>query len=880
MYKRKLLIALICLITLLVTTDAVNAQEKITGPWLWMIAPTELGSDKTDRINNDSLAPASGWTITETDVAKNGANEGDRVGTYVWTLGEIFPVGSNNINECINRIGLSNDTNIDLHTSYALITLESATAQPSVVMRVGSDDAIKVWLNGEVVHTNPINRGATDFQDEFLVNLRAGRNLLMVKVLDSGSDWSMFVGINANITVGSKRFSSQPTEMVQLIYFLPHDRQPKRDIGTQLDTFIKEAQQFYAEQMENHGFGRKTFRIETDSTGNAVVHHFEGKFNEAYYHQDAWEKVWEEIAEQFHSANIYLIVMDVDVGVGTFCGAGVAHGFNNGRVLIPLNNPCFNLRTLTHELGHAFYLNHDFRDDAYRMSYGENSDRLSQCAAEWLDAHRYFNDSRVASNTPTTVELLPSTSQSSDGIQRHFKITDPDGLHQAQLLTPETLLDCKRLNGTEHTIVFDTTQLKKKPGNEVWLRVIDVQGNIAHKTFQDYTNFDNPIDKITGPWLWMIAPTMPGQGGAASIDIDSLALASQGAVTEVDIASNGAHEKDSIGNYQWTLGEISPVGPNNINGCINRIGLSSNPNIDDHSSYALITLESTTAQPGVVMRVGSDDAIKVWLNGEVVYTNPINRGASDFQDEFNVDLKKGDNLLLVKVSDWIVDWSMFVGIDADVRAVYKRPSDPVATVDVNGDGLLNVLDLVLIAVNFGKTGQNPADVNGDGVVNIVDLVKVAGEMGAAAAAPSAHPQTLEILSAADVRHWLTQAQHLDLTDATSQRGMLMLEQLLAALIPKEVSLLPNYPNPFNPETWIPYELADASAVRISIYDVRGHLVRDLELGHQTEGYYTHRSRAAYWDGRNEVGERVSSGIYFYRLQTDDSSHVRKMVILK
>ena len=89
------------------------------------------------------------------------------------------------------------------------------------------------------------------------------------------------------------------------------------------------------------------------------------------------------------------------------------------------------------------------------------------------------------------------------------------------------------------------------------------------------------------------------------------------------------------------------------------------------------------------------------------------------------------------------------------------------------------------------------------MVNIVDLVKVAGEMGAGAAAPSALPQTLEILTVADVRHWLRQAQHADLTDATSQRGILMLEQLLAALIPKETSLLPNYPNPFNPETWIP-----------------------------------------------------------------------------
>ncbi len=206
--------------------------------------------------------------------------------------------------------------------------------------------------------------------------------------------------------------------------------------------------------------------------------------------------------------------------------------------------------------------------------------------------------------------------------------------------------------------------------------------------------------------------------------------------------------------------------------------------------------------------------------------------------------------------------------------------DPVASVDVNSDSVVNILDLVLIASNFGKTGQNPADVNGDGVVNIVDLVKVAGEMAAGAAAPSVHPQTLELLTAADVRHWLTQAQHLDLTDATSQRGILMLQQLLSALIPKETSLLPNYPNPFNPETWIPYQLSKPAEVTLHIYAVDGTLIRTLALGQQPVGIYHSKSRAAYWDGRNEVGEPVASGVYFYTLTAGDFTATRKMLIRK
>ena len=100
------------------------------------------------------------------------------------------------------------------------------------------------------------------------------------------------------------------------------------------------------------------------------------------------------------------------------------------------------------------------------------------------------------------------------------------------------------------------------------------------------------------------------------------------------------------------------------------------------------------------------------------------------------------------------------------------------------------------------------------------------------------------------------------------------------VLPDETVLSANYPNPFNPETWIPYQLANPSDVVISIYDGRGTVVRRLELGHQPAGYYTRRNRAAYWDGRNDLGERVSSGLYFYHLRADNMSLLRKMLILK
>ena len=217
--------------------------------------------------------------------------------------------------------------------------------------------------------------------------------------------------------------------------------------------------------------------------------------------------------------------------------------------------------------------------------------------------------------------------------------------------------------------------------------------------------------------------------------------------------------------------------------------------------------------------------------------------------------------------------------EQSVSATAEPPRTPE---DVNRDEVVNILDLVLVAFHLGDRGTGLAeDVNGDGVVNILDLVLVAGALGNAAAAPSAWYRDLEIApTRTEVGHWLAQAQTLDLTDATTRMGVLVLEQLMAVLTPEETALLPNYPNPFNPETWIPYQLAEDGNIGLSIYDAGGSLVRRLDLGHRSAGYHTGKSKAAYWDGRNRNGEPVASGIYFYHLRTGDYSQMRRLVIIK
>ena len=523
-------------------------------------------------------------------------------------------------------------------------------------------------------------------------------------------------------------YRSTPEEdMVRIIYFLPRDRSIQPDMWNKLDTLIRDVQGFYGDQMEFNGFGRKTFTFETDGNRETLVYRVDGQFSDWYYHTETQDKVYTEIASQFDmTKHVYLIVVDISsefIGEENTCGVGGGHWLTDetiirihgGHAVIPASGRCFDGEVGTsvtaHELGHAFGLEHDFRDDTYIMSYGGAPDQLSQCAAGWLDANRFFNTNQTAFNEPTTLQMLTPSSYPPNAMDfsLQFAVTDVDGIHQVQLLVPTTAEDpapgvklhsCKDLHAQSGIVEFDTSTLTARRVNDIALQVIDVYGNITR--------------------------------------------------------------------WEYTL--------------------------------------------------------------------------------------TADDTLLVENTE--------------------NPAD------VDGNGVINIQDLVLVASNFGQTGQNRADVNGDGVVNIVDLVLVAAAFGDGASAPSLHPQDLKGLTAANVQHLLTQARQMTPANPVYLHGIAVLEQLLARLLPKETALLLNYPNPFNPETWIPYQLAEPADVTLHIYSVNGALVRTLELGHQIAGMYHSKSRAAYWDGRNEHGEAVASGVYFYTLTVGDFTATRKMLIQK
>ena len=238
------------------------------------------------------------------------------------------------------------------------------------------------------------------------------------------------------------------------------------------------------------------------------------------------------------------------------------------------------------------------------------------------------------------------------------------------------------------------------------------------------------------------------------------------------------------------------------------------------------------------------------------------------------------------------------GLDSPVGialGISPQTLPPTVREDVNRDGVISILDLILVAQQLGKTvpAGSPVDVNGDGVASILDLILIAQGLGntTAASAPSLITPPRQIgmqaqaggagrVNPAMIAAWIAQARLADDGSLAFKQGIENLENLLASLIPEETALFRNYPNPFNPETWIPYHLANDTDVSLFIYGMDGALVRELDLGHQRAGYYTDRSRAAYWDGRNTLGEPVASGVYFYQFRAGDYSQMRKMVILK
>ena len=316
----------------------------------------------------------------------------------------------------------------------------------------------------------------------------------------------------ANHAVGTPR-------TVRLVYFLPADRHPRKDIEEKMDALIKNVREFYANQMENYGYGRRTFDIESDRDGRAVVHRVNGQFTDTYYYDDeTFPKVWREIHDRFDtSQNIYLAVVDVgNEQIGEVAGIATPFGDWGGIAVIPASGAFFDPPLAAHELGHAFGLEHDFRSSEYIMSYGPwgwgRTTRLSVCSAKWLEIHRYFNPgSELRPGNFPTIELVSPRTYTAGATRAsiQLRVSDYEGLHQVLLLVSDhNVSTCHGFAGEQNSLVeidYDGeytdrgfTSFTDRSVHPIRARVVDTDGNVNDTSFYLFPESLQTMTKIAG----------------------------------------------------------------------------------------------------------------------------------------------------------------------------------------------------------------------------------------------------------------------------------------------------------------------------------------------------------------------------------------------
>ena len=283
---------------------------------------------------------------------------------------------------------------------------------------------------------------------------------------------------------------------VRLLYFLPNNRQFRAEVVQKMKVEIQRIQTFYAQQMQAHGYGNNTFQFESNAQGTPVVHRVDGEHPDNDY-LPGDQKIVEEIERLFDiRKNIYWIVMDTSTAGlgGQIQGIGRRVGKNGGYGLVP---DAFHWTEAAHELGHAFGLLHDFKEDDYLMSYGKGRDRLSACAAAFLATHLYFNPEVNEKNNRenSRITLLSPTEYSvgSRSISVQLEANDPDGLRQVLLFTSGVLKTCRQLSGEREAVVeFDYdgaipsnpgTCLGNPASHSLLVVAVDIFGNAHPETF-------------------------------------------------------------------------------------------------------------------------------------------------------------------------------------------------------------------------------------------------------------------------------------------------------------------------------------------------------------------------------------------------------------
>ena len=632
----------------------------------------------------------------------------------------------------MNSIGLGDGGDIDDHVAYGSISLESPRRQETT-MYVGSDDAIKVWLNGKLVHNNPIDRGAFDYQESFPVTLKKGKNVLLIAVYEKWGGWSGFFGFESNAEYSL--IVPPPPRVRGVIPDFKLAAQVRSTLGLGPNAPITKQKL------------RKLTKLKAD-----------------------YSRI-EDLTGLEHATQLRNLSL-IGNRISDFSPLA---GLKKLKVLSIANNRLQGTGSLSALLKNNPNLKLDITvpTDEHPPIYW-----LTSLTIDLTNGHI---------TSPVKLQRLTSVSAT---VETLWESSSPGTNNRTQLAID-----------TVGGKLYWTEQIDESRSE---IKSINLEGdpNVQTLTTLNTIIYSLAVDPMGRRLYW---------------------INSRGKILRSNL--NGKHIKTLVKNLDNLYGITLDVEGGKLYWTE---GLSiRRANLNGKNIENVVTASSDT---GAVIGV-----LNIAIADRKIYWNQLEVDATKFPNSFNnwggsirrADLDGSNSEELVADGSVGTDFA----VDAAGEALYytKTPFDPgthILRADLNGsEGKIAV---------YYETLGGPAQ------------IAFGTPMDAVAAAPMSSP-----LAAAP-----------------------------QAATPDQTGLLANYPNPFNPETWIPYQLAKASDVKITIYDTRGVVVRQLELGHQPPGFYTDQSRAAYWDGRNALGERVASGIYFYQLQADNVSLLRKMLILK